>query len=164
MEPLFLCLKHQSITTSTERLYEMDGHSLTITSHLSIPFSEISFRTSRSGGPGGQNVNKVETKVEILFDANNSPSLTDIQRSIILERLKGRIDSSGILRVTAQRSRSQFQNKEFAVERFVELLRNALKPRKARIETKPTRLAKAKRLLAKRRQSEKKQSRKIYPE
>ena len=142
----------------------MDGHSLTITSHLSISFSEISFRTSRSGGPGGQNVNKVETKVEILFDANNSPSLTDIQRSIILERLKGRIDSSGILRVTAQRSRSQFQNKEFAVERFVELLRNALKPRKARIETKPTRLAKAKRLLAKRRQSEKKQSRKIDPE
>ncbi len=142
----------------------MDGHSLTITSHLSISFSEISFRTSRSGGPGGQNVNKVETKVEILFDANNSPSLTDIQRSIILERLKGRIDSAGILRVTAQRSRSQFQNKEFAVERFVELLRNALKPRKARIETKPTRLAKAKRLLAKRRQSEKKQSRKIDPE
>ena len=142
----------------------MDGHSLTITSHLSISFSEISFRTSRSGGPGGQNVNKVETKVEILFDANNSPSLTDIQRSIILERLKGRIDSAGILRVTAQRSRSQFQNKEFAVERFVELLRNALKPRIARIETKPTRLAKAKRLLAKRRQSEKKQSRKIDPE
>lgn len=140
----------------------MDGHSLTITSHLSVPFSEISFRTSRSGGPGGQNVNKVETKVEILFNVNNSPSLTDSQRSTILERLKGKIDSSGVLRITAQRSRSQFQNKEFALERFAELLRNALKPRKARIETRPTRKAKASRLQTKSRLSEKKRQRKTY--
>jgi ribosome-associated protein len=142
----------------------MDGTILYITSQVSIPLSELSFRTSRSGGPGGQNVNKVETKVEILFDVARSPRLSDAQRSLILERLKGRIDSSGILRVTAQQSRSQFQNKEFAVERLTNLLRSALKPTKARVRTKPTRKAKANRLSSKRHVGEKKRLRKLDPD
>jgi ribosome-associated protein len=142
----------------------MDGPSLQIVPHLGIPLSEVSFRTSRSGGPGGQNVNKVETKVEILFDVMGSTSLTNVQRSMILERLKSRIDTDGILRVTSQRSRSQYQNREFAIERFVELIRGALKPKKARIHTKPSKAAKKNRLLAKRHLSEKKRLRKIEPE
>ncbi len=142
----------------------MDESHLRITPHLLIPLSEIIFRTSRSGGPGGQNVNKVETKVEILFDVIHSPSLTQLQRSTILEHLNERIDSSGVLRVMAQRSRSQYQNKEIALDRFVQLLRNALKPKKLRIKTKPTRTAKADRLEAKRRVSEKKRLRKFYSE
>jgi len=142
----------------------MDGALLYINSHLSIPFSELSFRTSRSGGPGGQNVNKVETKVEILFDVVNSPSLSESQRSLIVEKLVGRIDSAGMLRVTAQQSRSQFQNKEFAIERIAGLLRSSLKPTKTRIRTKPTRKAKANRLSSKRHVGEKKRLRKLDPD
>ena len=142
----------------------MDEPFLRITPHLLIAISEIAFRTSRSGGPGGQNVNKVETKVELLFDVIHSPSFTQFQRNTILEHLKDRIDSSGMLRIMVQRSRSQFQNKELALDRLVQLLRDALKPKKSRIKTKPTRAAKASRLQAKRHLSEKKQLRKHYSE
>lgn len=142
----------------------MDETSLRITPHLLIPLSEITFRTSRSGGPGGQNVNKLETKVEILFDVLRSPFLTELQRSIILERLKDRIDSSGVMRVTAQQSRSQYQNKQLALERLLHLLRTALRPRKPRIKTKPTRGAKERRMQAKRHRSEKKRLRGSLPE
>jgi ribosome-associated protein len=142
----------------------MDGPPLAITSHLSIPLSEVTFRTSRSGGPGGQNVNKVETKVEVLFDVGSSPSLTTEQRILIFERLKGRIDSMGIVRVAAQQSRSQFQNKEIAVERLVDLLRKALQPRSHRVRTKPSKTSKDKRIRHKKRHGEKKRLRKAYPE
>ena len=138
----------------------MDESTLRVTPHLLIPFAEITFRTSRSGGPGGQNVNKVETKVEILFDVVRSPSLTEFQRSTILERLKDRIDSSGVFHVMEQRSRSQYQNKELALGRFVELLRKALKPRKPRVKTKPTRASREHRMQAKRMRGEKKRLRK----
>jgi ribosome-associated protein len=142
----------------------MDESFLRITPHLLIPISEIAFRTSRSGGPGGQNVNKIETKVELLFDVIHSPSLTQYQRITILEHLKDRIDSAGVLHVIAQQSRSQYQNKEVALDHSVRLLRDALKPKKSRIRTKPTRAAKASRMQAKRHLSEKKQLRKNFPE
>lgn len=133
---------------------------LEVTPHLSIPVSEIRFRTSRSGGPGGQNVNKVETKVELLFDVGKSPSINETQRRAISDHLAERIDSSGVLKVVSRESRSQFENKERAMHRLVELLRKALRPKKLRIKTRPTRSAAEKRILAKRHRSEKKWNRK----
>ncbi len=85
---------------------------IVINSHTAIPSSELTFRFSRSGGPGGQNVNKLETKVELLFDVARSAGLTDEQKQLILTREKNRIDADGMLRVTSQESRSQFENRE----------------------------------------------------
>ncbi len=106
-----------------------------IDSHLSIPESEISFTFSRSGGPGGQNVNKLNTRATLRFDVVRSPSLSDAQRSRIQEKLPTRISREGILRVVSQKHRTQKMNREAASERFAELLRDALvrrRPRKKR--------------------------------
>jgi len=132
---------------------------LVITSRLSIPMSEIEFRTSRSSGPGGQNVNKLETRVELLFDVERSLSLTDEQRDLLFSRLKSNIDKEGVLRVVSQESRSQWKNKQEAIEKFVKLLRDALKPRKIRRKTTATPLSREKRLMEKKRVSEKKSMR-----
>jgi len=142
----------------------MGETNLRITPHLVIPYSELTIRTSRSGGPGGQHVNKVETKVEILFDIGNSPSLSHAQRGMLLDRLGARVDSSRVLRVTVQRSRSQHQNKELALERLTELLRSAFRPIPHRVPTKPTKSSREKRVESKRRMGEKKRMRKIPPE
>ena len=106
-----------------------------INSDLSIPEREISFTFSRSSGPGGQNVNKLNTRVTLRFDVARSPSLTDEQRGMILERIPTRISRVGILRVVSQKHRTQKMNREAATERFAELLREALvriRPRKKR--------------------------------
>ncbi len=137
---------------------------LRITPHLSIPVAELVIRTSRSSGPGGQHVNKVETKVEILFDVVNAKGLSPAQRQQILEHLAGRIDSSGYLRITEQRSRSQYENKKLAMVRVAEVLRRALKPVRTRVPTRPTRTSKDKRMESKRRVGEKKRMRKVRPE
>src|SRR6476659_9675040 len=97
-----------------------------ITPDLAIPDEELSFVTSRSGGPGGQNVNKLETRVTVRFDVAGSPSLTEEQRAKILERLATRITRAGVLQVTSQKHRTQADNREAALERFAELLREAL--------------------------------------
>lgn len=101
-----------------------------ITDTLVIPSSKISFRTSRSAGPGGQNVNKVESRVELLFDPERSAIFSSEQLSKIFEKLKKKIDSKGILHITSQSSRSQWENKEIALQEFVRLLRSSLKPEK----------------------------------
>jgi ribosome-associated protein len=134
-------------------------NAVTINIHLHIPISEISFRFARSGGHGGQNVNKVETKVELLFDVGASPSLTDSQRHHLMRKLGSRIDSSGVLRIIAQDSRSQWQNRVDAMERFVEMLREAMKPVKKRVKTKVPRSVKERRLEEKKRRSQTKQFR-----
>jgi ribosome-associated protein len=138
----------------------MDGQNLLfITPTLSIPLSELTFRFSRSGGPGGQHVNRSETRVELIFDVAHSPSLSEAQREKILDRLSRLIDQEGVLRLTASETRSQHQNRERAQIRFQNLLQSALKPRKRRRPTRPTRASVERRLEDKRRRSARKRER-----
>lgn len=139
--------------------------SIPITNTLSIPASELTFQFSRSSGPGGQNVNRRETRVELLFDVANSPSLSQAQRSRLLHRLASHIDRQGLLHVVAQTSRSQHRNREEALQRFAYLLRSALRKRKRRVPTQVSQQAKERRLSAKRRRSETKtQRRPVAPD
>ena len=120
---------------------------------LSIPEHELTFTTSRSGGPGGQHVNKVSTRVTLYFDVAGSPSLDDDRRARILRRLATRISKDGILRVVCQQTRSQTANRVEAVERFARLLREALARRTPRRETKVPRGQKRRRVEDKRRRT-----------
>ena len=136
-----------------------DTELLRINEQVSIPQHELSFRFSRSSGPGGQHVQKSSTRVELLFDIANSPSLTEEQRERILKRLTGYVDSAGVLHLAAQSERSQWRNRQEVVERFQALLRDALKRRKRRKATQPTAASREQRLREKRRRSEVKRSR-----
>ena len=103
---------------------------------ISIPDGEVTFTASRSGGPGGQNVNKVSSKVTLAFHPGGSVALSDDQKRRIAERLATRINNDGILQVVSQRTRSQEMNRTDAIERFAELLRQALTPRRPRLKTR----------------------------
>jgi ribosome-associated protein len=137
----------------------MDDDNLHISNEVTIPRSELSFRFSRSSGPGGQHVQKSSTRVELFFDVAGSPSLSDAQRARVLKRLAGYADSAGVLHLVAQSERSQHRNREEVVERFQQLMRQALKRRKRRKPTKPSAAAKEKRLQDKHHRSETKQKR-----
>jgi ribosome-associated protein len=100
---------------------------IVINSELRLPPSEVHYRTARSGGPGGQHVNKTETQVELLFDVAHSPSLNETQRQRILSKLPNIIDSEGMLHLTAQSERSQLRNREMVTARFREVLAAALR-------------------------------------
>jgi ribosome-associated protein len=126
---------------------------------LAIPDEEVTFTTSRSGGPGGQNVNKLETRVTLRFDLAGSAALSEEQKARLRERLGTRITRAGVLQVTSQRHRTQAANRDAAVERFAELVREALQEEAPRKQTRPSRAAKARRVEAKRRQSERKRQR-----
>ena len=134
------------------------GH-CTITLSVSIPFSELSFTFSRSSGSGGQHVNKVNSRVTLWFDVAASGSLTPDQKQLIRQRLAGRINKQGVLRLDADRRRSQGANREDAVSRFASLLRDALHVDKTRRKTKPSRGAKKRRLQAKKHRSRLKKQR-----
>jgi ribosome-associated protein len=120
---------------------------------------EFSFKTSRSSGAGGQNVNKVSTKVELDFDVTNSALLTAEQKEIILSKLVHKITKDGILQIIVQAERSQLGNKEIAIKKCYELLNKCFVVVKKRRATKPSKGSKERRLSSKKRDSEIKKSR-----
>jgi len=134
-----------------------------ITDRTAVDDQSISFRFSRSAGPGGQNVNKVNTRVTLLFNVAGCAYLSDGQKRRILTRLPGRVSKDGLLRVVSQRHRTQKANRQAALERLVELLRAALEKKRARKKTSVPRAAKQKRLEEKKRRSALKQQRRKIP-
>ena len=123
---------------------------------------EFIFSASRSRGPGGQNVNKVSTKVELRFDVPNSNILTEEEKEILLIRLQKKINTEGFLIITSQSERSQLKNKEKTIEKFYALLKKSLTPGKKRKPTKPNAAAKEKRLEEKKWNAGKKERRKLF--
>lgn len=121
---------------------------------------EFVFQTSRSGGPGGQNVNKVSSKVELRLNIETSALFTQEEKGIILIKLANKINKVGELVIVAQTDRSQLKNKEKVIEKFFLLIEKALTPRKKRLNTKPTKASIEKRLVSKKVQSMIKSTRK----
>ncbi len=132
-----------------------------IDERLDIDDAELSYATSRSSGPGGQNVNKVETRVTLLFPIETSPSLSEEQKARLGERLATRISKEGVLRVVSQKHRTQAANREAARERFAELLRDALAPVRRRRRTRVPKAVREKRLESKRRRARLKRERRV---
>ncbi len=126
---------------------------------LRIPASELSFRASRSGGPGGQHANTSSTRIELLWDVGASAALSEEQRERIRTKLANRISQEGILSLASETTRSQHRNREEVTERFAELIREALRRPPPRRKTKPGRAAREKRLRAKKMRSERKRLR-----
>ena len=118
-----------------------------------IPESELTFTATRSGGPGGQHVNKVSSRITLIWDLGASPSLTAEQKDVVRRRLRRRISEEGVLRLSVSDSRSQAANRKLALERFVELVAAALTPRKKRTATRPTACSREKRLTQKKERS-----------
>ena len=131
----------------------MERESIRVTRSVSIPISEIDFRTSRSSGPGGQHAQKSETRVEAIFDVESSTALTDRQKQRVLRK------AGPVLRAIAQDERSQARNRELAVERVADALRAALHVERRRVPTKPGKAAVERRLEQKRRRAQKKRLR-----
>ncbi|MBN1804373.1 MAG: aminoacyl-tRNA hydrolase [Sedimentisphaerales bacterium] len=130
-----------------------------ITRNISIRDDELVFRASRSAGPGGQNVNKLNTRITLFFDVADCDSLSDTQKRRILSHLASRVDKDGRIRIVSQKFRTQSANRRAVVERLRELLSDALKTRPVRKKTKVPYTAKQRRLEKKRRRSQLKQQR-----
>ena len=141
-----------------------DREVIMLTTGEVIPAAALEFATSRSGGPGGQNVNKVETKVEVRFIVAGSLWISEETQRTLLEKLGSRIDNSGAIRVASTVARTQRGNRIEALERLERILNRALVPEKPRVPTKPSRAAKQRRVESKRQLSQKKAGRKWKPE
>jgi ribosome-associated protein len=135
----------------------MDGESIRVTRSVLLPHSEIELRFSRSSGPGGQHAQKSETRVEALFDVEASKALSARQKQRVVRK------AGSVLRAIAQDERSQARNRELAVQRLVEALREALRVERRRRPTRPTAQSRERRLEAKRRRSEIKRLRRPPP-
>ncbi len=132
---------------------------LKITKTLVIPFKEIKWRFSRSSGPGGQNVNKIESRVEIIFNLEDSKVLNDYQKEILKRNLKTKLVNNS-LRLAVQEHRNQLLNRQLALMKFSSILKNALnKPFKLRKSTQPTKASQKKRVEVKKKRGELKKSR-----
>jgi ribosome-associated protein len=130
-----------------------------INQRVRIPRAELQYHFVRASGPGGQNVNKTETAVELAFDLAHSPALNNADRALAMQRLGPALDSEGVLHLVAQTERSQYRNREEVTQRFVLLLRDALTPVKQRRRTRPSRASQEVRLEHKRRAGDVKRSR-----
>ncbi|MEZ4656382.1 MAG: alternative ribosome rescue aminoacyl-tRNA hydrolase ArfB [Caldilineaceae bacterium] len=130
-----------------------------ITPHLSLDESELDLEFVRSSGPGGQNVNKVATAVQLRFDLQHSPSLPEDVRSRAISLAGKQVTDEGVLIIQARKYRTQLRNRQLAIERLVDLLQRAARPPKTRHKTKPSAAAKAKRLERKKQRGETKRSR-----
>jgi ribosome-associated protein len=131
----------------------MEPDSIRVTRSVVLPLSEVELRFSRSSGPGGQHANTAETRVEAILDVEASSALTDAQKRRVLAK------AGPTLRAVAQDERSQLRNRELAVERLVERLRDALKVERRRVATKPTKASRERRLESKKRRSQTKKLR-----
>jgi ribosome-associated protein len=131
----------------------MESDAIRVTRSVAIPRSEIELRFSRSSGPGGQHAQKSDTRVDARFDVLSSTALTDGQKRRVVARV------GPVLRAVAQDERSQWRNRELAIERLVESLREALRVERRRVATKPSAQARERRLEAKRRRSQLKRQR-----
>jgi ribosome-associated protein len=136
----------------------VERQTLRVTSHLTIPLEELSWRFSGSGGPGGQHANTANTRVELIFDVATSPSLGPRQRARLLERF------GPTVRVVASDERSQTRNRALALERLAERLAQALRPVTPRRPTRPTAGSRERRLNEKRQQGERKRQRRARPD
>ncbi|MDH4131599.1 MAG: alternative ribosome rescue aminoacyl-tRNA hydrolase ArfB [Gemmatimonadota bacterium] len=137
---------------------------LPITPALSLPWSEIEFHATRSGGPGGQHVNTSSTRVELWWNPTRSGSLTAAERARLVDKFGHRLSEDGWLRIVASATRSQHRNREIAIERFQSLVAHALAVPKARKATRPTAAARARRLETKRQRGRLKQERRRRPD
>jgi len=131
----------------------MEPDSIRVTRSVVLPLTEVELRFSRSSGPGGQHANTAETRVEAILDIEASSALTDAQKRRVLAK------AGPTLRAVAQDERSQWRNRELAVERLVERLRDALKVERRRVATKPTKASRERRLESKKRRSKTKKLR-----
>src|SRR5262245_62010021 len=136
-----------STPSTSSRMHTMERESIRVSRSVMLPLTEIELRVSRSSGPGGQHAQKSSTRVEALFEVDASSALTDVQK----RRVVGR--AGPVLRAVAQDERSQARNRELAIERLVEKLREALAVPRRRVATKPSTAARERRLETKRRRS-----------
>jgi len=137
----------------------MSDDGIVVSPTLTIPASELTFRATRAGGPGGQHVNTSSTRIELLWDVTGSTAITEDMRARLLEKLAARLDAAGMVRVVASDRRSQSQNRDAAAERLAKLVRQALVVPRKRRATRPTAASREQRLAEKKRRGERKRDR-----